>query len=304
MKCFNCNKDIVENSKFCKYCGAKQPEKQHKEARTCPHCSRPNSPESKFCIYCGSSLIPSSIVNKSTSKRLPVVFCLDVSPSMGWRIGGNSSSIDLLNSSVQRFFQELNSDPKAKASVEAAFVTFSTEIEADTNFTSVGRMEVPVFHPVQEGGTSLSMAVIRSIEKLESRKKELEDLEISYYPPFLVLVTDGNPDKNDDAARYMKALEKLKEHCGPQSSAKDIIIPFIIGVGDHIDSDTLNNYTAGFTKGYFPIRGTVPELEKKFQYVFQLIGDSTKKSIHLNASQTNILNSIRNDMNRLLEEMN
>ena len=46
----------------------------------------------------------------NASKRLPIVFCLDASPSMGWKEGNNSSSIELLNAAVANFVQELKKD--------------------------------------------------------------------------------------------------------------------------------------------------------------------------------------------------
>jgi len=116
--------------------------------------------------------------NFNTSKRLPIVFCLDVSPSMGWQVGLNSPSIDLLNAAVSNFVAELKDDPKARTCAEVAFVTFSTTIEMDTEFESIGTLQTPTFRTVNEGGTQMAAAVLRSIEKIENRRKQLEDMEI------------------------------------------------------------------------------------------------------------------------------
>ena len=241
--------------------------------------------------------------NTNTSKRLPIVFCLDVSPSMGWKEGLNSSSIELLNVAVSNFIKELQQDAKARTSAEVAFVTFSTNIEMDTEFESIGTLKTPTFSPVSYGGTQMAQAVLRSIDKIEQRRKQLENSEIPYYAPFLVLVTDGNPDKNDDIAQYNKARALVKSHCDSHIGASEIIVPFIIGVGDYIDSETLNNYSAGFTKGYFPIKGTAGSAKMQFNKVFQMIGNSTKKSIHLNGTAKEIIETLQNDMNDLLRDL-
>ena len=239
----------------------------------------------------------------NTSKRLPIVFCLDVSPSMGWKEGKNSSSIELLNAAVSNFIEELKHDVKARSSAEVAFVTFSTNIEMETEFESINKIKIPVFSAVEKGGTQLSKAVIRSIDKIEERRNQLDNSEISYYAPFMVLVTDGNPDRNDDKEKYNKALEMVKSHCDSHIGASEIIVPFIIGVGDHIDEETLNNYSKGFTKGYFPIKGNASKVKYQFNKVFQIISSSTRKSIHLNSSAEEVLKTIKKDMDDFLDDL-
>lgn len=248
-------------------------------------------------------ILEDKIQSFNTSKRLPIVFCLDVSPSMGWTVDGNSSSMELLNAAVSNFIRELKQDTKARSAAEISFVTFSTNIEMDTAFESINSLKTPVFAPVKHGGTQMANAVLRSIEKIEQRRSQLENSEIGYYAPFLVLVTDGNPDNNDDAAMRAQALSLVKSHCDSHIGASEIIVPFIIGVGDHIDAGTLNDYSRGFTKGYFPIRGAASRTQLQFNKVFQMIGNSTKKSIHLNAAATEIINTIQNDMNDLLADL-
>ena len=239
----------------------------------------------------------------NTSKRLPIVFCLDVSPSMGWKEGYNSSSIELLNAAVNNFIVELKQDTKARAAAEVAFVTFSTNIEQDTDFESVSSLPTQFFTPVARGGTYISMAVLRCIDKIEQRRRELENSEIGYYAPFLVLVTDGDPDNIDDQVMYNRALAAVRSHCDSHIGASEIIVPFIIGVGDHVVSETLTKYAEGFTRGYFPIRGDANRARIQFNKVFQMIGNSTRKSIHLNGTAKEVLFTIQNDANDLLADL-
>ncbi len=247
--------------------------------------------------------IEDRIQGYSTSKRLPIVFCLDVSPSMGSKRGNNSSSMELLNAAVSNFIKELKRDAKARSAAEVAFVTFSTNIEMDTEFESINSLKVPSFGTVKRGGTQMAQAVLRSIEKIERRRIQLEDSEIGYYAPFMVLVTDGNPDRNDDMTKHNQVLDLVRSHCDSHIGASEIIVPFIIGVGDRIDAETLNNYSKGFTKGYFPIKGNASKARVQFNKVFQMIGNSTRKSVHLNGAASEILDEIQNDMNDLLADL-
>ena len=244
-------------------------------------------------------------VQGNVARRLPIVFCLDVSPSMGWREGNNSSSIELLNAAVNGFLSELQNDARVCAAVEVSFVTFSTDVIEDTGFENIRFITPRKYTAVEHGGTFISKAVLRSIEKIEEKKRELEDSEIQYFAPFLILVTDGDPDAIDisNSSTYNEALNAVKSHCDSHVGATEIIIPFIIGVGDHMEVKTLTRYAEGFTNGYFSVRGNASSIKTKFSKVFELIGNSTKKSVHLNAGVREIIKSIQCDANVLLKDL-
>ena len=237
----------------------------------------------------------------NTTKRLPIVFCLDISPSMGWRIGGNSSSIELLNAAVNNFISEIKNDPKASAAAEIAFVTFSTDIKTQIDFTPVRKLDSVKFEPVKEGGTRMADAVIWSINEIEKKRQQLQRSEIAYYAPFLVLVTDGNPDDNDDKVRLEEAVSLVKKHCDSHIGASEIVVPFIVGVGDRVDEKTLKAFSAGFVDGYFPIKGIAEQAKSRFQEVFKLISNSAHISVHLNKQK--IIPSIKAQMRDSLDEI-
>lgn len=222
-----------------------------------------------------------SMPEMNMAKRLPIVFCLDVSPSMGWKIDGNSSSMELLNEALNNFIRDLKRDPKLKSSVEIAFVTFSTGIENETDFKTINTIKPENFVTVKSGKSRISKAVLYSIQKLETRRNQLEQKGIGYYAPFLVLITDGNPDQNDNRASYQKALDAIQRHCHSHVGASEIIVPYIIGVGD-FDESTLNNYASAFKKGFFQIRGNGTDAKADFYKAFMKISSSTKHSQHLN----------------------
>ncbi len=217
--------------------------------------------------------------NTNCSKRLPIIFCLDVSPSMGWPNNQNMTSIGMLNEAVANFIKEIKSSEKLCCAAEIAFVTFSstvTKVE-DIHFMNVREMDVPNF-TVEDGGTHTAEAILNSITALQNRMDELSDLEIPYYAPFLVLVTDGNPDDNDNEILHRKAVEILKKHVDYNDTKTDVIIPFIISVGD-FDSKSLKEYSAGFSKGYFPINGKSDSVHLYFGKVFDLIEKSATLSV-------------------------
>lgn len=232
----------------------------------------------------------------NTAHRLSILFCLDVSPSMSWPDKHGECSIDLLNTAVRNFVEDLKTDTLVCTSAEVAFVTFSSDVEMDTEFRQIGRLQPPVFRTVEDGGTQLANAVLRAIEKIEMRRDQLDKSSIDYYAPFLVLVTDGNPDRNDDPDLYEKAVEAVKRHCDSHIGAREIIIPFIIGVGERVNKEMLIEFSAGFREGCFHIGNSSDYTSNQFNQIFKMIGNSTKKSVHLNRSGAALVNEIRDDI--------
>ena len=129
----------------------------------------------------------------NTIKRLPIVFCLDVSPSMGWDIDNRDIiPMELLNNSVNTFIREMNSDGRTRSSAEVSYVTFSTDIEVDSPFIPARNLDNIHLRPVSEGGTNMAQAVLRSYQKLEERVNEYVRSGIRFNVPFFVLVAaDG-----------------------------------------------------------------------------------------------------------------
>lgn len=240
----------------------------------------------------------------NTSKRLPIVFCLDVSPSMNWDVDNSDIiPIELLNDSVNTFIREINSDGRTKSSAEVSYVTFSTNIEVDSEFRPARNLDNIHLKTVKEGGTNMAQAVLRSYEKLEQRVAMYEKMGLRYNVPFFVLVTDGNPDDNDDNELQKRAIATVNAHCHSRNGASGIIIPFIVGVGSRVDKKTLLRFSEGFTDGFFHIRGNSEQVQTCFANVFRVISNSTKKSVHLNLSAGEIVESIRTTMNKGVEDL-
>ena len=240
----------------------------------------------------------------STIKRLPIVFCLDVSPSMNWDIDNRDiSPMELLNQSVNTFISEINTDGRTRSAAEVAYVSFSTNIEVDSPFMPARNLDDIHLKTVAKGGTNMAQAVLRSYEKLDQRIREYAQNGIRHNAPFFVLVTDGNPDDNDDNLLQDRAIATVNEHCNSHQGADGIVIPFIVGVGRRVDKKTLLRYSEGFTNGFFHIRGNSQQVQTCFSDVFRVISNSTKASVHLNLSANEVIESIRATMNNGVSDL-
>lgn len=151
--------------------------------------------------------------------RCPCVLLLDTSVSMG------GMPMQQLNEGVRTFRQELLQDPLATKRVEVAVVTFGpVTIESDFH-------TVPNFHPREldtTGDTPMGAAITMGIDMVARRKKEYKEHGISYYKPWIILITDGAPtDDWAQAARLIRQGEDAKSFAffaiGVEGASMDIL---------------------------------------------------------------------------------
>lgn len=128
--------------------------------------------------------------------RCACVLLLDTSGSM------NGRPIDELNSGLLSFKEALMSDSLGVKRVEVSVVTFGP-VHVHNLFQTPD-----VFQPVKlhaSGDTPMGAAIVEAIRLIEERKKVYQAAGISYYRPWIFLITDGGPtDSWQSAATAVK----------------------------------------------------------------------------------------------------
>lgn len=253
----------------------------------------------------------------NTSRRAPMVFVLDATGSMLFSHQGKTR-MDLLNMVVEYFIENLILDAKVRGALEVAFVVFNDEILLTTDFMSLEeieagkfttsheryqgcvtiqkrtvtdprcgaayRVQIPKFQvSKKDNGTKIGAAVLKGMEMLEQRAKIRRNSNSGCYPPFLVLITDGHP-QSKDGARYQDELQKkavaaVRSHCSTNGDPANLIIPFVIGVGDDIGKETLTQYSGEMVDGFFHVPDIIGT--ELMRIVAELICTSISKSMSL-----------------------
>lgn len=159
--------------------------------------------------------IDSNDLIENPTPRCACVLVLDTSSSM------NGEPIRELNAALAQFIDELKADDFASYAIELCVITFGSEIREQLPFTPAYQVDV---NPklTANGATPMGEAVRRAVRMLGDRKGEYKRQGVSYYQPWLVLMSDGAP--TDD---WHQAAEQLR---GLAESKKVVSLP--VGIGD------------------------------------------------------------------------
>lgn len=147
--------------------------------------------------------------------RCPCLLLLDTSGSM------SGSPIEELNQGLKLFKENLKSDGMAMQRVEIAIITFGP-VELVTDFIGADNFIPP--NLTASGDTPMGNAIEQGLKLLEIRKQIYRQAGISYYRPWVFLISDGSPTDN-----WQRAAEQV--HGGDNNQRKQFSF-FAVGVED------------------------------------------------------------------------
>ncbi len=129
--------------------------------------------------------------------RCACVLLLDTSGSMA------GAPIDELNAGIHALQTDIQEDVLAKRRTEIAVVTFGGTVKTVQDWVSAGAFQAPTLLP--EGGTPMGQAIAQGVQMVKARKQEYKEAGLSYYRPWIFLITDGAPtDEWHSAAELVR----------------------------------------------------------------------------------------------------
>ena len=196
------------------------------------------------------------LVNNPTA-RVPVCLCLDTSGSM------DGQPINELNEGVRLFYEAIKEDETALYSAEVSIVTFGgNNAECIADFASL-ELQPNAPKLLASGMTPMGEAVNMALDLLQRRKDEYKDRGVDYYQPWLVLMTDGEP--NGDKSELSCAINRTVELVNQKK-----LTVFPIGIGAYADMNILGQFS--------PKRPPLRLQGLKFKEFFEWLSKSVSKT--------------------------
>lgn len=157
--------------------------------------------------------------------RCPCVLLLDTSGSM------NGAPINELNAGLQILREELSQDEMAQLRVELAIITFGP-VNLAQDFVTASQFVPPQLNA--NGDTPMGTAINLALDKIDERKQTYKQNGISYYRPWIFLISDGAPT---DGNVWQSAAQRVRD-----AESKKKVAFFAVGV-EGADTNVLSQFS-------------------------------------------------------------
>jgi uncharacterized protein YegL len=163
---------------------------------------------------------------ENPTPRCACALVLDTSSSM------DGEPIRQLNAALAQFIDEIKEDDFSSYAVEVCVTTFGGRVTDALPLTAAH--QISTFTPLAaQGDTPMGAAVKHAIQSLEQRKAEYRRDGVSYYQPWVVLMSDGAPtDSWRDAAQQLREMALAKK-----------VVVLAVGIGPHADLRVLSEFS-------------------------------------------------------------
>jgi uncharacterized protein YegL len=146
--------------------------------------------------------------------RCACVLLLDTSSSM------SGAPIDALNQGLKAFQADIEEDPLARRRLDLAIITFGHVVRKTQDFVVADGFRAPVLEA--GGSTPLGEAIMTGVRMIQSRSEEYKANGVACYRPWMLMITDGAPTDEWQAAAELIKAEQAARH----------LVFFAVGVGE------------------------------------------------------------------------
>ena len=156
-------------------------------------------------------------------------------------VTGGISKLDNLIEGLQSFYTDIENDETTSQRLELAVVTFGDSVNVIQSPSLISDIQLPEL--MADGDTALVDAVDEAIDIVNNRKKWYKSTGQPYYRPWIILITDGEPNEGQDVSALASKIKK------DTSEKKYVFLP--IGV-DNANMQVLQS-----------IQGQIPAMKLK-----------------------------------------
>ncbi len=193
---------------------------------------------------------PLPVVNPG-ERHVPVVLLVDTSGSM------SGAPINELNQGLVEFGNALQEDSLALGRAEVCVISFNSSVQTEMSFRPASEYEAPSLSA--SGLTALNEAIEAGLDAIEARKAEYRANGVSYYRPWMFLLTDGAPT---DTSRESAARTRLQAAI---EGKKCVFMP--MGIGEYADTAKLQSYYPSSTAAKIVLKASASNFKESFVWL-------------------------------------
>lgn len=185
---------------------------------------------------------PHPVDQNNVSRRLLLLFCLDVSGSM-------RKNVKDLEKGILRFIEDCYDHLETRKSCEIMIITFGESVNVIQQFDTVDcivKNGLPQYNLNASGYTPIGESVRLGLELLDERWEELKHLGFSRYIPCLVVMSDGYPEGSTPqvTAERMAVLDEVSQELAKRVIHKTLTT-FSIGIGKYNNEKVMDKLSPG-----------------------------------------------------------
>lgn len=204
-------------------------------------------------------------LSQNTNSRIPIFFCIDVSGSMGTRVGLFETRLSLLSKVMGRLLADMKRHPILSERAVIGVVTYNNKAILQQSALDLGILDIKnATSFVAENQTIFSLGLRRTLQAIDQYRDSVRRSDVETFTPMLVFMTDGQPVGDNDSE-----IESVYNEIWNRIQRNDLYV-FPIGISQQADMSYVYALTPEH-HGYQMIREN--DFEKVFAQIEQLVND-------------------------------
>lgn len=164
-------------------------------------------------------------LNQNTNSRIPIFFCIDVSGSMGSKVGFFETRLSLLSKVMRKLLESMKKHPILSERAVIGVVTYNNRAILQQPALDLGILDVSSATSFDAANqTVFSLGLNRTLQAIDQYRDSVRRSDLDTFTPMLVFMTDGEP-----VGDYDSEIEKVYNEIWNRVQRNDLYV-FPIGI--------------------------------------------------------------------------
>lgn len=164
-------------------------------------------------------------LNQNTNSRIPIFFCIDVSGSMGSKVGLFETRLSLLSKVMKKLLESMQKHPILSERAVIGIVTYNNKAILQQPALDLGILDIhSATHFSSANQTVFSLGLNRTLQAIDQYRDSVRRSDVDTFTPMLVFMTDGEP-----VGDYDSEIERVYSEIWKRVQKNDLYV-FPIGI--------------------------------------------------------------------------